>query len=69
MQVRNGASESGQLIGRLCGSTLPEAITSSGNNLWLKFHSDGSVQNHGFRATYTTTNSGSVIDPVTGEGK
>ncbi|KAK2147338.1 hypothetical protein LSH36_558g01028 [Paralvinella palmiformis] len=67
LEVRNGASESSALVGRLCGSTIPEPITSSGNAMWLKFHSDGSVQNHGFRATYTTANLGSVDDPITGE--
>lgn len=58
IKVRNGLTSDGQLIGRYCGSSVPGPIPSPGSALWLKFKSDGSRQNHGFRATYETSNTG-----------
>ena len=57
-QIRDGGLSTSPLIRRLCGTIVPQPITSTGSSLWLKFVSDGSVQNHGFRATYETTNGG-----------
>ena len=37
---------------KLCGSTLPDKITSSGNTLTLKFESDYSVNKKGFSAVW-----------------
>ncbi|CAH1775425.1 unnamed protein product [Owenia fusiformis] len=58
LEVRNGASAEGSLIGTYCGATAPAPIVSTANSLWLKFQSDGSVQNNGFKATYTTNDNG-----------
>ena len=35
-----------------CGDTVPEAITSSGSSMVVKFHSDGSKAGAGFRAVW-----------------
>ena len=35
-----------------CGSTKPEPIISSGNNMTVTFHSDYSVNHAGFNATW-----------------
>ena len=49
VEVRNGNSSNSPLIGdKLCGSTIPGAITSNGNQLYVKFHSDSSVVGTGF---------------------
>ena len=53
VKVRNGGGADSPLLQKLCGSTLPAPISSTTNQLWLQFVSDGSVQNNGFRATYT----------------
>lgn len=37
-----------------CGSTLPEIVSSSGNNMILIFRTDGSVTHRGFSARYDT---------------
>ena len=44
LEVRNGDSESADLIGRYCGYDLPNNIKSSGNTLWIKFVSDGEIR-------------------------
>ncbi|GFT29649.1 dorsal-ventral patterning tolloid-like protein 1, partial [Nephila pilipes] len=52
LEIRDGDSEDSPLIGKLCGSSTPENIISSYNFLWMKFETDGSVQNRGFYAQY-----------------
>ena len=49
-EVHDGADESAPMIGsKLCGSSIPEAIISSGNALFVKFHSDFSVVSTGYK--------------------
>ena len=43
---------------RICGSVLPRPITSTLNELELKFVTDGSVNNRGFLANYSTIDVG-----------
>ncbi len=47
-QIRNGGTSDGDLISRLCGGQLPQPISSASNLMYIKFVSDGSVNNHGF---------------------
>lgn len=51
-QVRDGSGETAPLFGKYCGTTLPAPILSSANDLWIRFKSDSSVSNAGFRAVY-----------------
>lgn len=57
LEVRD-SNENGTQLGRLCGSNIPDVITSKYNELWMKFVTDGSVNNHGFLANYTNVNMG-----------
>lgn len=53
LEVRDGLNQNSSLIGTFCGYSPPSAaITSSTNNLWVRFVSDGSVQKAGFSAAY-----------------
>ncbi|XP_061782743.1 bone morphogenetic protein 1-like isoform X3 [Nerophis lumbriciformis] len=52
VEVRDGDSDLGPLLGRLCGHDKPGNIKSSSNRLWLKFVSDGSVNKGGFSASF-----------------
>ncbi|KAJ8389047.1 hypothetical protein AAFF_G00124440 [Aldrovandia affinis] len=52
VEVRDGMAETGPLIGKYCGSTLPAPITSISSSLWIRFKSDSSVSRAGFRAMY-----------------
>ncbi|XP_022906933.2 protein tolkin-like [Onthophagus taurus] len=52
VEVRDGLTKESQSIGVYCGYKVPGNITSTGNHLWVKFVSDGSVQKAGFSATF-----------------
>ncbi|XP_061886936.1 bone morphogenetic protein 1-like isoform X2 [Entelurus aequoreus] len=52
VEVRDGDSDLGPLLGRHCGHDKPGNIKSSSNQLWLKFVSDGSVNKGGFSASF-----------------
>ena len=49
LEIRDGDSENSTLIGRYCGDPTqkPDPISSSMNYLWMRFVTDGSVQNLG----------------------
>lgn len=59
-QIRNGDGPTSPLIARYCGSSIPPPVISTSNQLWLKFGSDGSVANHGFRALYRVDLEGGI---------
>ncbi|MEO6303854.1 MAG: glycosyl hydrolase family 18 protein [Bacteroidia bacterium] len=51
----NGSSTAAALIGSYTGTNSPGTITSSGQNLTLRFKSDGSTVTNGFRAIRSCT--------------
>lgn len=56
LEVYDGFGESSRLIGKFCSSSIPDVIQSTGNELLLRFISDGfnvNLRKHGFNATYT----------------
>ncbi|KAK9878934.1 hypothetical protein WA026_003756 [Henosepilachna vigintioctopunctata] len=50
----DGSSTEASSMGKYCGSKLPNLIIASGNQLYMSFKSDGSVQKKGFWATHAT---------------
>uniref|UniRef100_A0A8C3WZV4 Metalloendopeptidase n=1 Tax=Catagonus wagneri TaxID=51154 RepID=A0A8C3WZV4_9CETA len=52
LEVRDGHSESSNLIGRYCGYEKPDDIKSTSSRLWLKFVSDGSINKAGFAVNF-----------------
>lgn len=50
----DGDSPESHQLGRFCGSKLPHPIVASGNQMYLVFKSDASVQRKGFLATHST---------------
>ncbi|CAH2008151.1 unnamed protein product [Acanthoscelides obtectus] len=50
----DGPSPESPSLGRFCGSKLPHLIVASGNQLYMTFKSDASVQRNGFWATHST---------------
>ncbi|XP_046451773.1 cubilin-like isoform X2 [Daphnia pulex] len=50
----------GGLVGRYCGNTLPPSITSTGDTITIVFKSDASLAAEGFTLTYITLNSSSL---------
>lgn len=53
LEIYEGASTLGNMIRRYCGSTIPPAYNSQGNKLLLKFKTDQSVSQKGFRLAYS----------------
>ena len=52
LEVREGRSSKGKLLGTYCGSTVPSPIHASNRNIWLRFVSDKVSNNKGFKATF-----------------
>lgn len=51
VEVRDGHNRNSPLLGIYCGYKAPPDLRSTGNELFVKFVSDGSVQKAGFSAT------------------
>ena len=49
-EARDGPNEDSPLIGKLCGSNLPGTVVSTGNEMFVKFHSDYSEVGRGYEA-------------------
>ena len=58
IEVRDGPSLDSNLIGnkRLCGTTAPAPIQSTGNTMILIFHTDHSVTKTGFKIVANSGN-------------
>ncbi|XP_068583529.1 dorsal-ventral patterning tolloid-like protein 1 isoform X3 [Cebidichthys violaceus] len=54
LEAFDGDSDTATILGRLCGSKIPEQLVSTGNKMYLRFISDASVQRKGFQATHST---------------
>ncbi|KAG7245722.1 hypothetical protein CRUP_024421, partial [Coryphaenoides rupestris] len=54
LEAFDGDADTAAILGRLCGSKIPEALVSTGNRMYLRFISDASVQRKGFRALHAT---------------
>uniref|UniRef100_A0ACB8EY82 Bone morphogenetic protein 1 n=1 Tax=Sphaerodactylus townsendi TaxID=933632 RepID=A0ACB8EY82_9SAUR len=52
LEIRDGNSETSNLIGRYCGYDKPDDIKSTSNKLWMKFVSDGSINKAGFAVNF-----------------
>uniref|UniRef100_A0A669CKU5 Metalloendopeptidase n=1 Tax=Oreochromis niloticus TaxID=8128 RepID=A0A669CKU5_ORENI len=54
LEAFDGDSDTAAILGRLCGSKIPESLVSTGNKMYLRFISDASVQRKGFQASHST---------------
>ena len=52
VEVKNGISANSSVIGRYCGSQVPNLIETSSNEMNLVFHTDDSDTRSGFEATW-----------------
>jgi tolkin protein len=59
----DGPSPEAHTLGKFCGSKLPHPIVSSGNELYMTFKSDASVQRKGFWATHSAV-CGGILQAV-----
>ena len=49
LEIRDGKDSSANLLAKKCGYQLPPPIYSTGNTLYLHFHTDGSRTRSGFQ--------------------
>ena len=54
VSVRDGGTTEAPLVGRFCGHNLPQNFLSTGNQLLIRFKTDSSISQEGFRASYRT---------------
>ncbi|XP_074857450.1 neuropilin-2 isoform X2 [Carettochelys insculpta] len=59
IEIRDGDSESADLLGKHCGNIAPPTIISSGSSLYIKFTSDYARQGAGFSLRYEIYKTGS----------
>ena len=52
VSVYNGGSTSSRLLGKFSGNSVPQPITSTSTQLYVRFTTDGSVIKSGFVARY-----------------
>ncbi|XP_059488336.1 cubilin-like isoform X2 [Neocloeon triangulifer] len=71
VEIRDGAEETSQFMGRFCGvvSKKPPVTLSTRNYLWIKFKTDLSATYKGFVANYSTveTSCGGILTNKTGD--
>ncbi|XP_068704797.1 uncharacterized protein [Montipora foliosa] len=58
--VYDGNSSSSPLLGRFSGNSVPSPITSSSNQLYVRFTSNGATEDSGFVARYAAISPGSI---------
>ncbi|XP_078540497.1 embryonic protein UVS.2-like isoform X1 [Lissotriton helveticus] len=54
------------LLSNACGTTQPQPVTSSGNEMLLEFVTDGSITASGFQASYSNVNCGGYFTSTPG---
>lgn len=52
VEIRQGRTPVSPLIGKYCASTIISPFTSTGNSLFIRLVTDGTVNEKGFRATW-----------------
>lgn len=52
VEIRDGNSENANFLGKFCGLKIPNELHSTGNELYVKFVSDLTVQKAGFASTF-----------------
>ena len=55
LTIYDGSTSGDRLVAKLCGSKSQGTIFSSGNSLYLHFHSDTSEHSRGFKINYSIT--------------
>lgn len=54
IEIFDGSNNYATSLGRFCGSKIPQPMISTGNELYMVFYSDASVQRKGFHARHAT---------------
>lgn len=65
VEIRQGSTGLSPLIGKFCASTIFSPINSTGNSLFIRLVSDGTVSEKGFRATWRRISHYTPTTPTT----
>ena len=65
LAVYAGNSSEGRLLGKFCGTTAPQPVSSLGQ-MYIQFWTDASVLGGGFRAAYRVSECGGVYTQPSG---
>lgn len=60
IELFDGSTNLATSLGRFCGAKIPHHVVSTGNELYMVFYSDASVQRKGFHAKHTTVCGGKL---------
>ncbi|KAM9538754.1 bone morphogenetic protein 1-like [Salvelinus alpinus] len=60
LEIYDGQDGRSPSLGRFCGTKKPSPVISSGNEMFLRFFSDNSVQKRGFEASHSAECGGSL---------
>ena len=52
LQIYDGSSSNANLVGKYCGTVQPTDVRSTGNKMFLNFHSDDRQNRRGFKLTW-----------------
>ena len=61
VEIRDGGDLTSKMLGKFCGDALPGSIRSTGNQLFVKFHSDKSYSRKGFSASFVAIPKGMFL--------
>ena len=62
LTIYDGGSSTSTMMGKYCGDLIPPTHISSINEIFIRFHSDGSVTRAGFEMEYNPT--GNLITSI-----
>lgn len=48
--MRDGNNANAPVLYRVCGETIPQEVTSTGNTMFVRFVTDGEITDRGFKA-------------------
>ncbi|XP_068906568.1 cubilin-like isoform X2 [Tenebrio molitor] len=58
VEIRNGGTSVSPLLGRYCGNTIPKMIPSHANKVYIRFRSDMTRAEKGFKISWSATATG-----------
>lgn len=61
LKVRNGSESTSPLLGKYCGTLLPNPIFSQSRDLYLRFKSDSATSGRGYEIIWTSSPSGKTM--------
>ena len=65
VSVYDGIDAAAPLLGNFSGTSIPSAVTSSGNSMFIEFNTNSTISDTGWVASYTSTTDTIIASPDT----